>query len=62
MDKGLVYLIASILVIIGGLVWGLVGIFNWNLLEAIFGFNWFTRIIYVLVGLSAVYKLFTISK
>jgi uncharacterized membrane protein YuzA (DUF378 family) len=45
-----------VLLIIGGLNWGLVGIFNFNLISAIFGpMSAISRIIYVLVGLSAVY-------
>ena len=45
------------LVIIGGLNWGLVGLFNYNLVDAIFGTaNWFTRLIYVLVGVSAIFS------
>ena len=45
------------LVIIGGLNWGLVGLFNYNLVDAIFGTaNWFTRLIYILVGVSAIFS------
>lgn len=46
--------IAFVLVIIGGLNWLLVG-FNWNLVDAIFGVgSVIAKIIYILVGLSAV--------
>ena len=45
------------LVIIGAIIWGLIGFFNFNLIEAIFGFNWIARIIYALVGLSGLYCL-----
>lgn len=49
-------IIALILVIIGGLNWGLVGLFNFNLVAAIFGSNsGITKIIYILVGLAAIY-------
>ena len=42
------------MVIIGGLNWGLIGLFDWNLVAAIFGgVPVIERIIYVLVGLSA---------
>ncbi len=58
--------IAYILLIVGGLNWGLVGIFNWNLVAAIFGgsvsYAEITvpgRIIYILVGISAVIALIT---
>jgi uncharacterized membrane protein YuzA (DUF378 family) len=48
--------IAWILVIIGGLNWGLVGLFNYNLIDAVFGVgSAIARIIYILVGLAAVY-------
>lgn len=48
--------IALILIIIGALNWGLVGIFNFNLVEAIFGvMTWFTRLIYILVGISGLW-------
>jgi hypothetical protein len=48
--------IAMILVFIGGLNWGLIGFFNWDLVAAIFGaMSLVTNIIYALVGLSALY-------
>lgn len=50
--------IALILVIVGGLNWGLVGLLNLDLVAAIFGaMSVLSRIVYVLVGLSAVYIL-----
>ena len=49
-------LIAIILVIIGGLNWGLVGVANFDLVAAIFGaMSVISKIVYILVGLSAVY-------
>jgi len=48
--------IALILVIVGGLNWGLVGLFSFDLVAAIFGtMSMLSRIVYALVGLSAVY-------
>jgi uncharacterized membrane protein YuzA (DUF378 family) len=48
--------IALILVIVGGLNWGLVGIFKLDLVAAIFGeMGAISRIVYTLVGLSAIY-------
>ncbi|WP_442595824.1 DUF378 domain-containing protein [Neobacillus sp. D3-1R] len=44
--------IALVLTIIGAINWGLVGFFGFNLVEAIFGDNALTRIIYGLVGLA----------
>lgn len=45
-----------ILMIIGGLNWGLVGFFNYNLVSSIFGANLviISRIIYALVGLASI--------
>ncbi len=51
--------IALILAIIGGLNWGLVGAFNFDLVAAIFGAgSAISRIIYILVGLAALYLIF----
>ena len=50
-----VYRIALALIIIGGLNWGLIGFFDFNLVDALFGEeSALSRIIYALVGLSAV--------
>jgi uncharacterized membrane protein YuzA (DUF378 family) len=50
-------IIVMILLIVGGLNWGLVGLFGFNLVDAIFGdMSAISRIIYVLVGLAAIYK------
>lgn len=50
--------LALILVIIGGLNWGLVGLFNFNLVTFIFGASILTPIVYILVGLSALALVF----
>jgi len=51
--------IAFILVIIGGLNWGLVGIGGWNVVDMIFGsIPILLKIVYILVGLSALYMLY----
>jgi len=55
--------VALILVIVGGLNWGLVGAFDFNLVDALFGeMSALARIVYVLVGLSAIYLVFTATK
>ena len=47
--------IGFILLIVGGLNWGLVGLFKFDLVAAIFGeLSVLARIIYTLVGLSAI--------
>ena len=48
--------IALILIIIGAINWGLIGIFNFNLVDAIFGtMSVISRIIYGLVGVSGLW-------
>lgn len=54
--SGLVKLLA-VFVVIGALNWGLIGFFNWNLVDAIFGggpeaHSGISRLIYALVGLA----------
>lgn len=53
--------IALALIVIGALNWGLVGVFNgFDLVAAIFGeLSVLSRIVYILVGLSAVHVLVT---
>jgi len=53
-------IIAFSLVMVGAVVWGLLGIFNINIVAAMFGdATVLSRIIYSLVGLSAVFLLAT---
>jgi uncharacterized membrane protein YuzA (DUF378 family) len=50
-------ILTLVLVIVGGLNWGLVGLFDFDLVAAIFGGgSALSRIVYVLVGLSAVWQ------
>ena len=45
-----------ILLIVGGINWGLIGILQFNLVATIFGdMTLFARIIYALVGLASLY-------
>ena len=47
--------ICLILVIIGAINWGLVGLFDINLVSTLFGIdNIVTRIVYVLVGIAGI--------
>ena len=48
--------IALVLIIIGAINWGLIGIFKFNLVDAIFGtMSVISRIIYALVGISGIW-------
>jgi hypothetical protein len=55
--------LSAIVLIVGGLNWGLVGLFEFDLVAEIFGeefgtTNGMTRTIYTIVGASALYTLF----
>lgn len=50
--------IAAILLIVGGLNWLLIGLFGFDLIAAIFVNLAWANIVYILVGLSALYGLF----
>ena len=46
------------LVIIGGINWGLIGLFDYNLVDAIFGpMSLVSRIIYTLVGIAGIWAI-----
>ena len=48
--------IALVLIIIGAINWGLIGLFNFNLVDTIFGtMSVISRIIYTLVGISGLW-------
>ena len=50
--------VAVVLLAVGGLNWGLVGLLNFDLVAALFGdMSALSRIVYSVVGISAVYVL-----
>ncbi|WP_025025551.1 DUF378 domain-containing protein [Caldalkalibacillus mannanilyticus] len=51
--------IALLLVIIGALNWGLIGLFQFDVVAALFGGQaaWLSRIVYALVGLAGLYAI-----
>jgi len=57
--KGVITLkkLILIIMIIGGINWGLIGFFNYNLVDSIFGANLeiVSRIIYAIVGLASLW-------
>lgn len=56
-------ILAVALLIVGGLNWGLVGLFNFDLVAAIFGaMSVLARAVYAIVGLCAVYTIVLIKK
>ena len=54
------YWISLVLLVVGGLNWLLVGLFNFDLVAAIFGpMSAMSRVVYTLVGISAIIVLAT---
>lgn len=54
---------ALVLTIVGAIVWGLIGIFDFNLVATIFGDNTLlTRIIYTLVGIAGLINIYLLFK
>lgn len=55
--------LALIITIIGAINWGLIGLFDFNLVSFLFGVgSIITRIIYILVGICGIYLLTFFSK
>lgn len=52
--------VTFVLLVVGGLNWLLVGLFSFDLVAAILGdMTLLSKIVYILVGLSAIYQIFT---
>ena len=50
-------LLAMILMIVGGINWGLIGFFNYNLVTSLLGdASTMTKVVYCLVGVCALYE------
>jgi uncharacterized membrane protein YuzA (DUF378 family) len=49
--------IFAVLLVVGGLNWGLVGLFGFDLVSALFGqMSALSKIVYILVGAAALYQ------
>jgi uncharacterized membrane protein YuzA (DUF378 family) len=54
--------VAMVLVIIGAIYWGLIGLFNFDLVATLFGkMTFMSRLIYDLVGLAGIYLIFMLG-
>lgn len=63
MEKTTLDWVALVLVIVGGLNWGLVGLLNLDLVAALFGAgSLLAKIVYILVGLAALYTVYYATK
>jgi uncharacterized membrane protein YuzA (DUF378 family) len=56
------HIVTIILLVVGGINWGLFGAFNFNLVEKILTAGTLAKLVYILVGLSAVYEIATHKK
>ena len=55
--------VSLVLVVVGGLNWGLVGLFKFDLVETVLGsVPIVQRVVYVLVGLAALYMIYSAAK
>ncbi|MGV8169643.1 MAG: DUF378 domain-containing protein [Candidatus Nanoarchaeia archaeon] len=62
-EKSTLDYIALILLIVGGLNWLLVGLFKFDLVQAIFGsIQIVANIIYIVVGIAALYTIYFLVK
>jgi uncharacterized membrane protein YuzA (DUF378 family) len=58
-EKGTLFCIAMILVLIGGINWGLVGLLNLDLVALLLGsMPIIQKLVYIIIGLSAVFVIF----
>ncbi len=58
-EKGTLFCVAMILVLIGGINWGLVGLLNLDLVALLLGsMPIVQKIVYIIIGLSAVFIIF----
>ena len=62
MKLNIVDIIALVLVIIGGLNWGLVGLMNYNLVTSLLGVGVLSAAVFDLVGLAAIYLIVVFAK
>ena len=54
--------LAAILLVVGGLNWGLVGLLNFDLVAKLFGeMSVLSRLVYSLVGLAALYQALSVK-
>ena len=54
------HMVAFVLLIVGGLNWGLSAAFQWNVVDMLLGAgSMVSRVVYILVGLAALLEVFT---
>ena len=57
-----VNVVVLVLLVVGGLNWGLIGFFDYNLVDALFGEgSALSRVVYALVGLAALWEVYVLA-
>lgn len=51
----MLHMVAFALLVVGGLNWGLWGLFGFNLVETVLGMGTLSKLVYIVVGVSAVW-------
>jgi uncharacterized membrane protein YuzA (DUF378 family) len=62
MNSKALHMVTFILLVVGGLNWLLVGVLDLNLVTTIFGDSVLTKVVYILVGLSAIIEVINHKK
>ncbi len=62
MHNKYVHIVATLLLIVGGLNWLVIGAFDYNIVETVLGMGILTKVIYITVGLAALVEIFSHKK
>ena len=62
MKKSPLMWIAWTFLLVGGINWGLIGTFNFDLIDMVFMVPWLITTIQILIGISAIYLAFMSNK
>jgi uncharacterized membrane protein YuzA (DUF378 family) len=60
MDNSTIHKVTYLLLVVGGLNWGLIGLLDYNLVGEIFGIGMVADVVYTAVGLAAVFGAYNI--
>lgn len=50
-------LVASVLILVGAINWGLIGLLDFDAIEYVLSQAWLDRLAYILIGVAAIYKI-----
>ena len=60
MDNGTLHKVSYLLLVVGGLNWGLISVFDYNLVFEVFGIGTAADVVYAAVGLAGVFGAYNI--